>query len=90
MLFTIFPVVHQPSNWGSCDDEDSWCSECARREGGDTGVMERGVVVTVGLMGVATLLGGVCSGDAGVAKFLTGKAEELRGVTAGMAVVDAV
>lgn len=54
-------------------------------------MMERGVVVvTVGLMGVATLLGGVSSGDAEVAKFLTGEAEELRGVTAGMAVVDAV
>lgn len=53
-------------------------------------MMERGVVVTVGLMGVAKLLGGVSSGDAGVAKFLAGEAEELSRVTAGMAVVDAV
>lgn len=85
MLFVIFPVVHQPSNWESCDDEDSWRSECSRREGGATGLMERGVavVVSIGLMGVATLLGGVSSEEAGVAKLLPGIAEELKAVTTG-------
>lgn len=88
MLFVIFPVVHQPSNGGSCDDEDSWRSECSRRGGGATGVMERGVVVvvevvSVGLMGVATLLGGVSSEEAGVATLIPGIAEEVKAVTAG-------
>lgn len=74
VLFVIFPVVHQPSNWGTCDVEDSRRSECSRREGGATGLMEKGVVgvvvvvVSFELMGVATLLGGVSSGEAGVAK----------------------
>lgn len=52
MLLIIFPVVHQPSSGGSSGDEDSWCSECAGREGGAAGVME-GEVVAV-LKGLAT------------------------------------
>lgn len=90
MLFIIFPVVHQPSSGGSCDDEDSWCSECAGREGGAAGVMEGRGVAVAGLMGEATLSGGVSIGDNRVAKFLQGEAEELRVVTAGVVVVDAV
>lgn len=51
-------------------------------------MMERGgvvvlVVVSVGLMGVATLLGGVSSEEAGVATPLPGTAEEVKAVTAG-------
>lgn len=92
MIFVIFPVVHQPSNWESCDDEDSWRSECSRREEGATGLTERGVVVlvvgSVWLMGVATLVGRVSSEEAGVAKLLPGIAEELKAVTTrGVAVV---
>lgn len=41
------------------------------------------VVVSVGLMGVATLLGEVSREEAGVAKLLPGIAEELNAVTAG-------
>lgn len=41
------------------------------------------VVASFGLMGVATLLGGVSSGEADVAKVLPGIAEELEGVSAG-------
>lgn len=83
MLFIfifIFPVVHQPSSGGSGDDEDSWCSECAGREGGAAGVMEEGRLAVAGLMGAATFLGGVSGGGVGVASFLKGEAEELRGV----------
>lgn len=86
MLFIIFPVVHQPSIGGSCGDEDSWCSECAGREGGAAGVMGGGGVATAELNGVATLLGGVADDDgAGVASFLKGEGEELR-VMAGVVV----
>lgn len=80
MLFIIFPVVHQPSSGGSCGDEDSWCSECAGREGGAAGVMDGAGVAVAELKGVATLLGGVSDDDVGVASFLQGVAEKLRGV----------
>lgn len=55
MSLIILPVVHQPSSGGSCGDEDSWCSECAGREGGAVGVMEGGC--GAGLVGGATLVG---------------------------------
>lgn len=50
------------------------------------GVMEGGGVAVAGIMGVATLLGGVSNEDVGVTSFLQGEAEELSGVTAGVVV----
>lgn len=50
---------------------------------------EGGWVTIAGLMAMATLLGGVSSGDVAVANFLQGEPGDLRGMTAGVVVVDA-
>lgn len=90
ILIFIFPVVHQPSSGGSGDDEDSWCSECAGREGGAAGVTEEGGLAVAWLMDMATFWGGVPGGDVGVASFLWAETEELRGVAEVVADVAAV
>lgn len=90
MLFIIFPVVHQPSSGERCDDEDSWCSECAGREGRTAGVMEGRGVAVAWLTGGATLLGGVTCDDVGLPSFLQGGAEELRGMAEGIVGTSAV
>lgn len=88
MIIIIFLIVHQPSFGGSCDDEDSWCSESAGREVGAVGMMEGGDMAVDELSGVATLLGEVSSGDVRVVSFLKVEAKELRDMTDGE-VVDA-
>lgn len=50
---------------------------------------EGGWVTIAGLMAMATLLGGVSSGDVAVANFLQGEPGDLRGMTAAVVVVDA-
>lgn len=62
-MLCIIPVVHQPSSGGSSGDEDSWCSECAGREGGAAGVVEGGGVPVLVVRGVATALVGVFDDD---------------------------
>lgn len=80
MTRIVFPIVHQPSTGGSCDGEDSWCSESARREVevGAAGVMERGGVAAAGQMTVEVFLGAVSKVDVGVVSFLQAGAGEVR------------
>lgn len=80
MTLIVFPIVHQPSTGGSCDGEDSWCSESARREVevGAAGVMERGGVAAAGQMAVEVFLGAVSKADVGVVSFLQAGAGEVR------------
>lgn len=78
----IFPVIHQPSSEGSCDDEDFWISVCVGREGGPMGVMEEGAAGLIGALFVSILLGRVCIRAAAVPVGAAAAALLTRGVAA--------